>query len=134
MTQTILQLFYNETDIKTFRDNSQFSISPNSSDIAVYTGTQFVPLYGDGAVQLTSIFNAQTSISIDYKIAVYTYQFEDNTQITGTYSFKSVEGLVNNESKFIYPTTSCTGRFIGKSGYIVVDVRDNRRDVTIVLN
>jgi len=65
---------------------------------------------------------------------VYTYQFEDNTQITGTYSFKSVNGLVENGSKIIYPTTSCTGRFIGKSGYIVVDVGDNRRDVTIVLN
>jgi hypothetical protein len=55
----------------------------------------------------------------------------NNTSIYATNYFISDYQHYPTGDKIIIPIISCTGDFVGKTGYIVIDARENIRNVTI---
>lgn len=69
-----------------------------------------------------------------YNIVNITLLFNDFSSISGIYVLISKDKFFIPGEKFIFPTTSCTGKYINSSGYIVYDIEEEKRNITIVLN
>jgi len=67
-----------------------------------------------------------------YNIIEYiTIRLNNNSSIFATNYFSANENHYTVGDKIIMEIISCTGEYIGNKGYIVIDVHENRRDVTI---
>lgn len=77
-------------------------------------------------VQFVSTYPAQYNI-IEY----ITIRLNNNSSIFATNYFSANENNYTTGDKIIMEIVSCTGDYIGNKGYIVIDVYENRRDVTI---
>ena len=63
-----------------------------------------------------------------------TIRFSNNTAIFASNYFTANNNHYNVGDKLIIPIISCTGDYVGKTGYIVIDVNEETRYVTIRLD
>ena len=129
MCQEILSFYYNSNNVQQF--NQQLISNPPIMGISVSEIIAFGTLYdmnniNVGNIQFNNI-NKQTvtfpplnTVSENIQL-----QFDENTSITFNNYFKTNTGFYPNGSKFILPIISCTGLYVGKKGYVVIDVSNN---------
>jgi len=78
--------------------------------------------------------NVLTYPSQYYIIENITINLNINGTVYGNNYFSANQESYNVGDKIIIPITSCTGIFVGKQGYIVIDVTKDTRYVTIRLD
>ena len=69
-----------------------------------------------------------------YIIENITINLNINGTLYGNNYFSAKQESYNVGDKIIIPITSCTGTIVGKKGYIVIDVTEDTRYVTIRLD
>ena len=75
-----------------------------------------------------------TNPSQYYIIEKITIHLNSNSTIYANNYFAAKQQSYNIGDKMIIPITSCTGKYVGKKGYIVIDVTENTRYVAIRLD
>lgn len=75
-----------------------------------------------------------TNPSQYYIIENITIHLTSNSTIYANNYFAAKQQSYNVGDKMIIPITSCTGNYVGKKGYIVIDVYENTRYVAIRLD
>lgn len=135
--QIILEIYYNKDDLTSYENLFESTTLGNSVTQNIDFGNIFTTYNNEniGNIQFNNInietltypplYNVTENISI---------QFNDGSAIFGVNYYKSNTQYYKENSKIIVPTTSCIGKYIGKSGYIVIDVKESLRYITIVLN
>jgi hypothetical protein len=63
-----------------------------------------------------------------------TIRFNNNSAIFASNYFTANNNHYNVGDKIIIPIISCTGDYLGKTGYIVIDVNKDIRNVTVRLD
>ena len=140
MTQEILLTYYYDTS-----NIQEFSIDYKSTQsvlgVRVNETIDFGPLYDlsnnldIGKIQFNNINRVYLTYPTLYNITEnIQIQIGDNTSISFINYYKSDNQYYPNGSKYIIPIISCTGLYVGKKGYVVIDVIDKRRILTIKLN
>jgi len=130
--KTIIETYYKKSQAVQFENNYTSSIVGTK----VLGTCDFAELYGENTRKI--IFNNTNIQTITYPsiynvIENITIQFNDGSAIFASNTYISNNEYYEVGSKIIIPTTSCIGKFIGKSGYIVIDVEKDIRKITIVL-
>lgn len=88
-----------------------------------------------GQIQFVNTNESITTNPIEYNITEsITIQFKDGSAIFASNFYKSNNQFYNVGDKIIIPIISCTGNFVGRSGYIVIDVYVDKRNVTISID
>lgn len=133
MTQRIIQTYYLKSEIETYYGTTFTSTSTNP---VLSDYRRLVPLHGDDVINITINVESQKYTEPDfyYNIVNITLLFNDFSSISGIYVLISKDKFLIPGEKFIFPTTSCTGKYINLSGYIVYDIEEEKRNITIVLN
>ena len=128
----ILQMSYKKSDLQTY------SIQFPSIDSGTSLSNNYLiaSLNGNENVNQIIYINYQleylTFPTLYNNIYNITIQFKDNSAIFANNSNESMDISIN--SKQIIPIISCTGTYLGKSGYIVFDNEEEIINITIVLN
>ena len=131
MQKIIIQNYYLKSELKTYISNN-FSYTSNNP--IVYDAIRIAIGLLDNAVQITFNNHRQQYNNFFYTINNVAIQFDDDSSIFGTYSIKTKDTNFTPGTKTIFPITSSTGKFLGFSGFIIIDVEDDKRFITIVLN
>lgn len=134
----ILHLYYNTSDILSFQNNYESTLS-NFVGTSVKEDISIANLYnGDstpnGNIQFNNINVTRSTFPAIYKVTEsISFQFDENTQIFISNYYQSNTDYYPTGSKYIIPIISCTGKYLGRKGYVVIDAESDKRYITIGL-
>lgn len=135
---TILQLYYNTSDILSFQNNYKSTLS-NFVGTSVKEEISIASLYNsddtpNGNIQFNNINVTRSTFPAIYKVTEsISFQFDENTQIFISNYYQSNTEYYPTGSKYIIPIISCTGKYLGREGYVVIDAESDKRYITIGL-
>ena len=138
---TILTLNYNISDVLEFK--STYAPANNGfSGTSVSNTINFAPLYNgynertvvEGEIQFNNIEKFKSTFPPNYSITEQiTIKLANNTSIFAYNTYKSTTGYYPPNTDYILPIVSCTGDYVGRTGYIVIHATVNNRQITVGL-
>lgn len=139
MFTSVIQAYYNKDQIINF--NSDYSSNPPILGIDVNETVDFAMLYNIitnepiGTIQFNNINKKTLGYPNSYVVVEnISIQFNNNTSLLASNYYKSDTNFYENGKKYIISITSATGDYLNKTGFIVIDVKENKRIVTIGLH
>lgn len=138
MTEEIIQCYYKKSEFVKFVDEyDPASYNPNDNKAFELIG--YCPLYSKSSTIYKKIQFNTVKINSPYGNPLFDVteniclQFSDNNSLFALNYYKSnvCDGSYENYGKYIFEIISGTGIYIGSSGYIVIDVIGDKREVTI---
>jgi hypothetical protein len=139
MCNTILFLNYYRSNLSTYI-NQYTSYPPGRVGISVVSNVNIGELFNNfneniGKIQFNNIDISTLTYPPLYDISEeIIIKLNDGSSIFALYNYKSNDSYYENGQKYIIPIVSCTGNFVGKKGYIVIDIVDDIRYITISLD
>lgn len=93
----------------------------------------------NGRINFVNTNNSLTTFPPQYKVIEnITINIKNNcneeTTIYGSNYYESETSYYPDGSKQIIPIISCTGEYVGRTGYIVIDANGSNRNITIRLD
>lgn len=139
MLSTIfLQYSYNTKNVISY--SIQIPSSQSFVGTSVNESVDFAPLYDSsnnsvGTIQFNNINRQTVTLNPLYTVTEnICIQLDKNTAIFFSDYYKSTSEYYENNSKIINPIISCTGEYVGKKGYVVIDVINDTRFIYIKLD
>ena len=139
MPSTIfLQYSYNTKNVISY--SIQIPSSQSFVGTSVNESVDFAPLYDSsnnsvGTIQFNNINRQTVTLNPLYTVTEnICIQLDKNTAIFFSDYYKSTSEYYENNSKIIIPIISCTGEYVGKKGYVVIDVINDTRFIYIKLD
>lgn len=139
MSSTIfLQYSYNTKNVISY--SIQIPSSQSFVGTSVNESVDFAPLYDSsnnsvGTIQFNNINRQTVTLNPLYTVTEnICIQLDKNTAIFFSDYYKSTSEYYENNSKIIIPIISCTGKYVGKKGYVVIDVVNDTRFIYIKLD
>lgn len=102
----------------------------------------YLPLYSGyenkdvlfGKIQFNNTNNIKTTYPPQYTIVEnIIIELDDKTAIFTSNYYTSKSTFYEPNTKYILPIISCTGNFVGKKGYVVIEAFEDKREITISL-
>jgi hypothetical protein len=139
MSSTIfLQYSYNTKNVISY--SIQIPSTQSFVGTSVNESVDFAPLYDSsnnsvGTIQFNNINRQTVTLNPLYTVTEnICIQLDKNTAIFFSDYYKSTSEYYENNSKIIIPIISCTGKYVGKKGYVVIDVVNDTRFIYIKLD
>ena len=134
----IIQCYYKKSEFIKFVDE-YYPETVESMNKAAFELIGLCPLYSESTtvykkIQFNTIkvksFDSESYFNVTENICL---QFSNNNSLFGLNYYKSnvFDGSYENNAKYIFEIISGTGIYLGATGYIVIDVIGDRRNVTI---
>jgi hypothetical protein len=141
MCEEVIYCIYYVKDIVSFESNYQ-PVPVSRVGITASETLDFASLYdanNNHNIIGKILFNNSNIKTVTYPPLINTtenisIQFNDESAIFCSDFYKSSDGYYKVGSKIILQITSCSGRFINKTGYVVIDVEEDKRRISIVLS